>query len=266
MGKILRIVATVIGLLICIAGSGQVWLVSQTIPSHGLHVASGDGDSSVLSVDTTVVTMAVYDSGAIKSIVIDTISIYIRDDDAGIGMQYWADYSPGYTSRTPVDKEYDDTHLGGQDLNSTVYSPGDEEHGNLIMWDTNCDCWIMVEVVEVGSAAGLVVELVDTVLFSNTDQTTMVTLSVAAVISDIFVYVATGFDDSGTDLLDIGITGTGNRYEDNLDISGTGFKTMTLTNIRDWMGANTNITFEYFPQNTDATVGEAYIYVRYAIH
>ena len=70
-----------------------------------------------------------------------------------------------------------------------------------------------------GQAAGLIVEDCDTILFSNTDQTTTVTLPVGAKIHVIEVYVATTFDGSGTDLLDIGITGSGNRYEDNLDLA-----------------------------------------------
>ena len=44
MKKMTKIVAIVIGLLICIVGSGQVWLVSQPVPPHG---AFAFHDSSV---------------------------------------------------------------------------------------------------------------------------------------------------------------------------------------------------------------------------
>ena len=272
MGQILRIVATVIILLIGFAVHGQVRLVSQTIPSHGLHVESGDGDSSVLSVDTTVVTMAVYHGGAVKSIVIDTAGIIFQDDDNGIGPEAYADYTQGFSSLAYTHKEYQDLHIGGQNLNSTVYSPSGAEHGGILTydstgWATGTDFYKLTDVVEVGQAAGLMVVNCDTVLFSNTDQTTMVTLPVGAVIHDVHVYVATTFNGSGTNQLDIGITGSEDRYESNLDVEvGAGFPAMSLTNIRDRMGANTNITFDYDDQNSNASAGEAYVYVHYSIH
>jgi hypothetical protein len=89
---------------------------------------------------------------------------------------------------------------------------------------------------------------------------------VGAVIHDIYVYVVTTFDGSGTDLLDIGITASGNRYEDDLDIAvAASFPTMSLTNIRDRMSGTTNITYQYFDQNSDASAGLALVYVQYSI-
>jgi len=104
------------------------------------------------------------------------------------------------------------------------------------------------------------------VLYSNTSQTTIITLPTNAVIWDIQVEIRTLFNGSGTDLLDVGVTGTGNRYEDDLDISSTGFKTLTLTNVPDRMTGSTNIAFQYTDENSDATAGAAYIYVHYSTH
>ena len=103
------------------------------------------------------------------------------------------------------------------------------------------------------------------VLYSNTAQTTIVTVPADAVIWDVQVWVITGFTDSGTDLLDIGYTGITNRFEAALDISSTGFKTMTLTNVPSRVGA-TNITFQYTGQNGDAGAGSAMVYIHYSLH
>jgi len=246
--------------------------IAQGKHKNGVIIWDYNGTDTVnVIIDTAGVILEVSQGGITKSIIIDTTRMVIIDNDNGIGLEANEDYTQGFTSLAYTHKEYQDLHLGGQNLNSTVYSPTGAEHGAILTYDSTglaagTDQYVLTDVVEVGQAAGLVVEDCDTVLFSNTTQTTTVTLPAAAVISDIFVYVATAFDGSGTDLLDIGITGSGNRYEDNLDISSTGFKTMTLTNVRDRMGANTNITFQYFDSNADAANGEAYVYVRYAIH
>jgi len=103
------------------------------------------------------------------------------------------------------------------------------------------------------------------VLYTNAATTTIVTVPADAVIWDVQVWVITGFTDSGTDLLDIGYTGTTNRFEAVLDISTTGFKTMTLTNVPSRVGA-TNITFTYTGQNGDAGAGSAMVYIHYSLH
>jgi hypothetical protein len=104
------------------------------------------------------------------------------------------------------------------------------------------------------------------ILYSNVAQTTIITLPTDAVIWDIQVEVVTAFTGTGTDLLDIGTSGTGNRYEDDLDISSTGWKTLTLSNVPDRMTGSTAITFQYFDQNSDAGAGQAFVYILYSIH
>ena len=247
--------------------------VGQGKHKNGVYIIGPNGtDTAFISADTAYVTIRISDAGSVKGFFMDSASIYIRDDDAGIGMQYYDDYSQGYTDRSPVDLEYAGTHLGYQNLNSSVYGPNASDHGGIITYDSNDHYlgqgqYILTDVVEIGQAAGLVIEDCDTVLFSNTSETRTVTLPAGAKIHAIEVYVATTFDGGGTNLLDIGVTGEGNRYEDNLDLAvGASFPVMTLTNISDRMGANTNITFQYFDSNADAAAGEAYVYVRYTIH
>ena len=119
--------------------------------------------------------------------------------------------------------------------------------------------------LEGGTAEGIMHVAQGNVLYSNAAQTTIVTVPADAVIWDVQVWVITGFTDSGTDLLDIGYTGTTNRFEAVLDISSTGFKTMTLTNVPSRVGA-TNITFQYTGQNGDAGAGSAMVYIHYSLH
>jgi len=91
-------------------------------------------------------------------------------------------------------------------------------------------------------------------------------LPASAVIWSIKVEVTTLFNGSGTDLLDIGVTGTGNYYKDNLDISGAGWTTTMDGNIPNKMAGSTQIIAQYFDQNTDASAGSLDIYIEYSLH
>lgn len=107
------------------------------------------------------------------------------------------------------------------------------------------------------------------VVFGNQTQTTIVTLPLDAVIWDVGVEVITLFDGSGADLLDIGITGTANRYLVSYDISSTQFVSgaigLGVTNIPDRMSGSTNITFQYSDVGGGATQGEAWVYIHYTV-
>ena len=109
------------------------------------------------------------------------------------------------------------------------------------------------------------------ILYTNTSQTIIITLPTDAVINEIGLEVRILFDDSGTNLLDVGITGTGNRYINVKSIASTYFDnsgreiTISFQNVPDRMVSSTNITFQYTGQNSDATQGQAFIYIYYII-
>ncbi len=255
------------------AGDRSVKFVFRPADGLSMRAYTGDdytGDSGFFAVDSTTVIMAQYDGAAEKSVKIDTnndTGILITDDDAGIGLIGAGNYSSVATSLSYTQKIYQDRNLGGQPVNATIYSPGEDEDGDLIMWDNETETYISLNVVPASESAGLMIVVMDTVLFSNTDQTTIVSLPVAAIIHDIWVYVVTTFNGSGTNQLDIGITGSEDRYESNLDVAvGAGFPTMSLTNIRDHMAGTTNITFDYDDQNSNASEGMLKVYVQYSIH
>ena len=108
------------------------------------------------------------------------------------------------------------------------------------------------------------------VLFSNTNQTTIVTLPTDAVVWNIGLEVVTAFDSDGTNYLDIGTTSSGNRYIDNRSIAVTNFvqhvEGFTMSNIPDSMSGSTNITFQYSYGGSAPTQGQAFVYIHYSKH
>jgi hypothetical protein len=105
------------------------------------------------------------------------------------------------------------------------------------------------------------------VSYTNQTLTTALALPYKAVISDIKIFIDTLFNDSGTALLDVGITGTGDHFFSNVDVKSTQMVFAgTLTNIPyKTIGGPKNITFTYDGQNNDATYGGASIYIYYFI-
>lgn len=110
------------------------------------------------------------------------------------------------------------------------------------------------------------------VLYTNTTQTTIITLPTDAVIWEIGLGVSTIFNDSGFEVLKVGVTGTEDKYISGEDLSvvGTvsiGTQTMgTYQNMPDTISGSTNVTFTYVGENTDATQGQAFVYIHYTTH
>jgi len=104
------------------------------------------------------------------------------------------------------------------------------------------------------------------VLYTNTTQTTIITLPAGAVIWDVGIDVDTAFNDSGTDLLDIGITSTANDILNDYDVSTTSFANQLLSDNPYKITSSTDVTFIYTGQNSDATQGQAFIYIHYSLH
>ena len=110
-------------------------------------------------------------------------------------------------------------------------------------------------------------------LYTNTTQTTIVTLPADAVIWNVGLEIVTGFTGSGTDLLDIGVTTDTDKYLTGEDLTTPYFDSflngyvMSHNNATpDRMEASTNITFQYTDQNSDAAAGQVFIYVHYTKH
>ena len=250
-------------------------LVFRPADGLSLRAYSGDdytGDSNYFAVDSNKIVMVQHKGAGMKGIFMDTLTegIIIRDDIDGVGMLFFDDYSPVYTDRSPTDFEYQITHLGDQLLDVTVYSPGLAQHGGVVVYDSTgraagTDHYQIESAVDLPLAAGIQVVSCDTIHFSITTVDTLLTLPEGAVIKDIQVFIETTFDGSGTDLLDIGIIGDGDKYENDMNL-GVGSAFFGATNVPDRMSVARYITCQYFDQNSNAANGQAYIYVYYSIH
>lgn len=98
--------------------------------------------------------------------------------------------------------------------------------------------------------------------FADTTAKTMFALPAGARIINIVVDVETAFNSSGTDLLDLGKTGTDNHYINDLDIAAVGRKAPTLTNL----GVSTTpitVIATFVQSVADATTGSATVTVTY---
>lgn len=74
--------------------------------------------------------------------------------------------------------------------------------------------------------------------------------------------VTTLFNDSGTDLIDIGITSNDDLYATDLDVSSIGLKTLDEA-VTMLVSSDTTITATYTGENANATTGQAEIVIGY---
>src|SRR3990167_7626057 len=91
------------------------------------------------------------------------------------------------------------------------------------------------------------------------------TLPPDVVILDTKVYVDTAFDDTGTDLGDVGTAGDPDKFANDVDVGATGEATVTRlahgpqTNPRQF-----DVTGTFTGSNSDAAAGKAFIGMLYA--
>lgn len=109
------------------------------------------------------------------------------------------------------------------------------------------------------------------VLFSNTSQTTIITLPEDAVIWNIGIETIVDFNGSGSDLLDIGIDSDSNYLMEDANWLSIAFRDFNsgLTSAslnRLIVPAGTPITFTYKDENSDASTGQAFVYIHYSLH
>jgi len=229
-------------------------------------------DSSYVLVDSNRVTIAVHKGAAGKGFILDTsiLGILMYDNIEGGGLVFSDDYSPIYTNRHATDLEYQMTHLGNQLLDATVYSPGTANHGWILMYDSTghyngTDSYKLEETIPITSTTRVGLRAMDTILFSRTTADTIVILPVATVIDKILVYIGTAFDGSGTNLLDVGISTDGDKYENDLDLEDDEFDFYELANLPDRTASSVYVTYQYTDSGADAAHGFAIVYVYYTI-
>ena len=247
-------------------------------PADGLSMRgyTGDdytGDSGFVAVDSSVVTMAQYKGALAKSIKMDTVSsngIAVRDDIGGRGMYYVADYSSVATSLWLSTKIYDDLHLGGRNVASNMFSPTASDHGSIVVWDSNgfatgVDSFKLEAFVPASSSAGVMLISCDTIHFSVTTVDTLLTLPEGTMIWDIQIWIETTFNGSGTNLLDVGVIGDGDQFQNDLDLA-VASDMYGVANVAYRLPGSRYITCQYSDSGADASTGQAYICVHYSLH
>lgn len=114
-------------------------------------------------------------------------------------------------------------------------------------------------------ASGVVMALRNTLIYTNTTAKSMFTIPDGAVVLDWVLEVTTAFNDSGTDLIDIGISGTIQKFGAAIDVAATGLKTTNIVAAQ--IGAVQSgaqaVIATYTGQNANSSAGAMVIMCRY---
>ena len=102
---------------------------------------------------------------------------------------------------------------------------------------------------------------VNTVAYTNTTDKTMFTIPANANIAAIQVDVNTAFNDSGTDVLDVGKSGTTTHFRNDLSVTATGQTITGWSNLGDVGTSDISVVALYAGQTGDATAGQATLYM-----
>lgn len=96
---------------------------------------------------------------------------------------------------------------------------------------------------------------------------TIGTLPIGAMVTGGGAYVTTAFNDSGTDVIDIGTSGDADAFATLLDVSSVGYKVLDELATTDDYSATLEVTVTatYTGQNANASTGVATIFVFYVM-
>lgn len=106
-----------------------------------------------------------------------------------------------------------------------------------------------------------------TVAYTDTTAKSLFTIPSGAVITGWVVSVTEAFNDTGTDLLDIGVAGTVAKFANDLDVSSQALVTSGIvsTQVGIVQATAQAVIGTYTGQNSDASAGLAVVVVRYFI-
>lgn len=109
-----------------------------------------------------------------------------------------------------------------------------------------------------------------TISYTDTTNTNLFILPAGAQVLAIYVDVITAFTDSGTDVIDIGKTGSSAFFVSAINVASTGHNVATLVagNLATIVNVGTTdvqVTAKYTGQNGNAGAGSARITVQYAV-
>lgn len=106
-----------------------------------------------------------------------------------------------------------------------------------------------------------------TLAYTDTAAKTLFTLPSGAVITDWVLNVTEAFDDTGTDQVNLGITGTAAKFASSLDVSSTGLKTsgVVAAEIGAVQSGAKIVKGIYAGQNSNAAHGAMVVMCRYIV-
>jgi hypothetical protein len=105
----------------------------------------------------------------------------------------------------------------------------------------------------------------NTVAYTDTTAKVLFTLPRDARILNVIIDVDVAFNDTGTDQLSVGKSGTNSHFVSALDVSSTGRKSPTLTNTGTVGTADIPVVGIYAGQNGNASTGQATVTVSYVL-
>ena len=107
----------------------------------------------------------------------------------------------------------------------------------------------------------------NTLAFGDTTAKAMFTIPAGAVIIDWIINVTTAFNSDGTDLVDIGISGTQEKFAADVDVGSTGLKTagVVAAQIGAVQGTAQAVTAIYAAGGSAPNAGAAVIMCRYFV-
>jgi hypothetical protein len=108
----------------------------------------------------------------------------------------------------------------------------------------------------------LVVDLSEVVTFADGTKT-LFSLPSGATPLLALVVVTTAFNDSGTDTLEIGVSGNTDYYAVGIPLGSTGAQLVALTNVLS-LSRKTAIVAKYTGGSGDATAGRAEVHILYS--
>ena len=93
----------------------------------------------------------------------------------------------------------------------------------------------------------------------------MCILPVGAYVMRVHIHVTTAFNDSGTDQIKVGYTGTTEAFATLTDVSSTGVKSVTAGANVGYQTVSVPVNAYYVGQNSNATTGKAIVILEYVL-
>jgi hypothetical protein len=101
----------------------------------------------------------------------------------------------------------------------------------------------------------------NTFAYTDTTDKTLFVIPANANICGITLNVQTAFDDSGTNVVDIGKSGTTNHFVNDLSVTAAGQTVTGWSNLGDVGTSDITVVAKYVGQTADATNGQAELFM-----